>query len=136
LSAAAPGVTAVEPMERGSGRSDLEAARSSSKPPQARGFRVQALSIIRDAIGILARTWWRRSWAKRHGVTVAARTVRKWMIADGLWLDRKQRVKRVISRVLAEVRWPSWLQIDGAHWWFEDEGAMHDPVFVDEQPDG
>jgi hypothetical protein len=32
---------------------------------------------------------------KLHGIVLGRETARKWMIADVLWLDRKQRVKRV-----------------------------------------
>lgn len=33
--------------------------------------------------------------AERHGIDLGVETIRRWMIAAGLWQDRKQRLKRV-----------------------------------------
>jgi hypothetical protein len=60
--------------------------------------------------------------------------VRNWMIADGLWLDRKQRLKRVHQPRHRRECIGELVQIDGCeHWWFEDRGPQCTLlVFVDD----
>jgi len=45
---------------------------------------------------------------KLHGIVLGRETARKWMIADVLWLDRKQRVKRFISLIAGASASASW----------------------------
>jgi hypothetical protein len=69
-----------------------------------------------------------------HGIVLGRETVRKWMIADGLWLDRKQRRKRVHQPRGRRECVGELVQIDGCeHWWFEDRGPQCTLlVFVDD----
>jgi hypothetical protein len=66
-----------------------------------------------------------------HGVVVGRETLRQWMIADGLWRDRKQRkrIHRLRRECVGEL-----VQVDGSeHWWFEDRGPQCTLlVFVDD----
>ena len=71
--------------------------------------------------------------AELHDVKVSAETLRKWMVAAGLWLSRKQRrtfhQPRLRRECLGEL-----IQIDGSeHRWFENRA---DPctllVFIDD----
>ena len=63
--------------------------------------------------------------AARHGLRVGVETLRQWMIADGLWVDRRHRPpsphqprRRRDCPGLREL-----VQIDGCeHAWFEDRG--------------
>ncbi len=61
--------------------------------------------------------------AERHGRRVSRETLRQWMIADGLWVDRHHRLlsphqPRRRRDCLGEL-----VQIDGCeHAWFEDRG--------------
>ena len=63
----------------------------------------------------------------------SSKNLRKWMIADGLWRDRKQRrsIHQPRSRreCVGEL-----VQVDGSeHWWFEDRGPQCTLlVFVDD----
>jgi hypothetical protein len=56
------------------------------------------------------------------------------MIADGLWVDRKQRLKRVHQPRSRRECVGELVQIDGCeHWWFEDRGPQCTLlVFVDD----
>lgn len=69
----------------------------------------------------------------QHGFKVSRETLRKWMIADGIWLPRKERRKfhqpRLRRECLGEL-----IQIDGSdHHWFEDRGpACTLLVFIDD----
>jgi hypothetical protein len=75
---------------------------------------------------------------KLHGIVLGRETVRKWMIADGLWLDRKQRLKRVHQPRSRRECVGELVQIDGCeHWWFEDRGPQCTLlVFVDDATSG
>ena len=63
--------------------------------------------------------------AANHGCSVSRETLRGWMIADGLWRDRRPRLAsphqpRRRRDCLGEL-----VQIDGSeHAWFEDRGPM------------
>jgi hypothetical protein len=60
---------------------------------------------------------------ERHGLRVGVETLRQWMMADGLWIDRRHRLPsphqpRRQRECLGEL-----VQIDGSeHAWFEDRG--------------
>jgi hypothetical protein len=60
--------------------------------------------------------------------------LRKWMIADGLWLDRKQRQRRIHQPRPRRDCVGELVQVDGSeHWWFEDRGPQCTLlVFVDD----
>jgi len=59
---------------------------------------------------------------ERHGVEVSRETLRKWMVADGLWLSRKQRRSFHQPRLRRE-SYGELIQIDGSdHRWFEQRG--------------
>ncbi|MBV0893248.1 helix-turn-helix domain-containing protein [Paracoccus sp. Z118] len=68
-----------------------------------------------------------------HDIHISHETLRKWMIADGLWLSRKHRrvlhQPRLQCEALGEL-----VQIDGSeHRWFEDRGpACTLLVFIDD----
>ena len=62
--------------------------------------------------------------ASEHGFALSSETLRKWMIEDGLWRDRKQRKQvhqpRPRRECVGEL-----VQVDGSeHWWFEDRGPQ------------
>jgi hypothetical protein len=58
-----------------------------------------------------------------HGLCVSRETLRQWMIADGLWRDRRQRLKPVHQPRNRRERLGELIQIDGSqHWWFETRG--------------
>ena len=61
--------------------------------------------------------------SERHGLWVSRETLRQWMIADGLWLDRRHRLKPVHQPRNRRERLGELIQIDGSqHWWFETRG--------------
>jgi Winged helix-turn helix len=61
--------------------------------------------------------------SERHGLCVSRETLRQWMIADGLWCDRRRRLPAVHQPRNRRERLGELIQIDGSqHWWFETRG--------------
>jgi hypothetical protein len=85
--------------------------------------RALALSIVRDRYADFGPTLAAEKLAEHHGCSVSHETLRGWMIADGLWQDRRHRLPsphqpRRRRDCLGEL-----VQIDGSeHAWFEDRG--------------
>ena len=85
--------------------------------------RTLALSIVRERYADFGPTLAAEKLAEHHGCSVSRETLRGWMIADGLWRDRRHRLPsphqpRRRRDCLGEL-----VQIDGSeHAWFEDRG--------------
>jgi len=85
--------------------------------------RTLALSIVRERYSDFGPTFAAEKLAERHGCSVSRETLRGWMIADGMWLDRRHRLPaphqpRRRRECLGEL-----VQIDGSeHAWFETRG--------------
>lgn len=57
--------------------------------------------------------------AERHAIHVGRETLRRWMVADGMWLSRRQR-KTFHQPRLRRESYGELVQIDGSeHRWFE-----------------
>ena len=69
----------------------------------------------------------------KHDVKVSRETLRKWMMADGLWLSRRQRRSFHQPRLRREA-FGELIQIDGSdHRWFENRAdACTLLVFIDD----
>lgn len=77
--------------------------RARGRPPNNRiseTRRRYALDLVRERYSDFGPTLAAESLAERHGLTVSAETLRKWMIADGLWLPRSS-AGRSTSRACA-----------------------------------
>jgi hypothetical protein len=85
--------------------------------------RTLALSIVRERYADFGPTLAAEKLAEHHGCSISRETLRGWMIADGLWQDRRHRLPsphqpRRRRDCLGEL-----VQIDGSeHAWFEDRG--------------
>src|SRR5438105_6816106 len=85
--------------------------------------RTLALSIVRERYPDFGPTLAAEKLAEHHSCSVSRETLRGWMIADGLWQDRRHRLPaphqpRRRRDCLGEL-----VQIDGSeHAWFEDRG--------------
>jgi transposase len=99
----------------------------------AASVRAAALWIVRQYYADFGPTLAAEKLAAEHGFSLSSETLRKWMIADGLWRDRKQRKSihqpRRRRECVGEL-----VQVDGSeHWWFEDRGPQCTLlVFVDD----
>src|SRR6201996_9253698 len=105
--------------------------RSNRRKPEA--LRRTVLTIVRQWYWDFGPTLGAEKLREDHGIVVGRETLRQWMIADGLWRDRKQR-KRVHQPRPRRECVGELVQVDGSeHWWFEDRGPQCTLlVFVDD----
>src|SRR3954453_17431726 len=97
-------------------------------------LRATALAIIRERYWDFGPTLAAEKLNELHAIALGRETLRQWMIAEGLWVDRKQRLKRVHQPRPRRECVGELVQIDGCeHWWFEDRGPQCTLlVFVDD----
>ncbi|MBV8455871.1 MAG: ISNCY family transposase, partial [Acetobacteraceae bacterium] len=87
------------------------------------GFRRAVMDLVREHYADFGPTLAAEKLGERHGLRLGVETLRQWMIADGLWIDRRHRLPsphqpRRRRECLGEL-----VQIDGSeHAWFEDRG--------------
>src|SRR5215218_950522 len=86
-------------------------------------LRTEVLALIKANYPDFGPTLAREKLAERHGIHLGVETLRQWMLADGLWRDRKQRLKPVHQPRYRRDCVGELVQIDGSeHGWFEDRG--------------
>jgi hypothetical protein len=97
-------------------------------------FRSTVLGVIRERYSDFGPTLAAEKLAEVHGLPVATETLRLWMLADGLWVRRQDRIKRVYQPRNRRDCLGELIQIDGClHWWFEDRGPKCTLlVFIDD----
>jgi len=97
-------------------------------------FRATVLAIVRDRYADFGPTLAAEKLGELHGLSIGVETLRQWMMADGLWLSRLDRKKRVHQPRHRRDCLGELIQIDGCeHWWFEDRGPQCTLlVFIDD----
>jgi transposase len=97
-------------------------------------LRQTILSIVRDRYTDFGPTLAAEKLSEIHGLPVGVETLRQWMIVDGLWVRRRDRLKRIHQPRHRRDCLGELIQIDGSeHWWFEDRGPQCTLlVFVDD----
>src|ERR1700761_4758083 len=89
-------------------------------PAEVRGL---ALSLVRERYADFGPTFAAEELAALHGCSVSRETLRKWMIADGLWIDRRHRLASPHQPRRRRACLGELVQIDGSeHAWFETRG--------------
>lgn len=92
------------------------------------GLRDLTLAIARERYTDFGPTLAAEKLAERDGMNISRETLRKWMVADGLWLSRSQRRVFHQPRLRREC-YGELIQIDGSdHRWFEDRDAPCTPI--------
>jgi hypothetical protein len=103
------------------------ASRKRGRPSNRRhgeSFRRTVVGLVRERYADFGPTLAAEKLAETHGLRVGVETLRQWMMADGLWADRRHRLPsphqpRRRRECLGEL-----VQIDGSeHAWFEDRGT-------------
>lgn len=98
------------------------------------GLADDALALIRQRYADFGPTLACEKLAEQHGLHLAKETVRRIMIAAGLWIPRKQRPLKVYQPRNRRACAGELIQIDGSdHRWFEDRApACTLLVYVDD----
>lgn len=96
--------------------------------------RATALALVRARYADFGPTLAAEKLAELHGIKLSRETLRGWMIADGLWLERRMRARAVHQPRYRRDCPGELVQIDGCeHWWFEQRGPHCTLlVFVDD----
>jgi hypothetical protein len=82
-----------------------------------------ALSLVRAHYADFGPTLAAEKLVENHGLALSRETLRHWMMAEGLWADRKARLRPVHQPRHRRDCVGELIQVDGsAHWWFEDRG--------------
>lgn len=86
----------------------------------AEGLRHAALALVREHYHDFGPTLAWEKLTEKHGCTFSVETLRKWMIADGLWVGKSRKAAKIHpSRPRRSCR-GELVQIDGSpHDWFE-----------------
>ncbi|HEX2278712.1 MAG TPA: ISNCY family transposase [Candidatus Tectomicrobia bacterium] len=102
------------------------ASRRRGRPSNRRlpeSVRTKAMALVRERYADFGPTLAAEKLSALHGLRISRETLRQWMMADGVWADRRTRAKPIHQprgrrECLGEL-----VQIDGSrHWWFEDRG--------------
>jgi transposase len=70
-------------------------------------FRETVLAIVRERYSDFGPTLAAEKLSELHGLDLGVETLRQWMIGAGLWVRRKDRLKRINS-ALGAIAWVSW----------------------------
>ena len=97
-------------------------------------FRQTCLAIVRERYEDFGPTLAAEKLAEVHGLPIGVETLRQWMIDDGIWVRRRDRIKRIHQPRHRRDCLGELVQVDGCeHWWFEDRGPQCTLlVFVDD----
>jgi transposase len=97
------------------------------------GVRKYAMELVKEHYSDFGPTLAIEMLAEKHGIRVGRETLRQWMLADGMWLSRKQR-KIFHQPRLRRDKFGELIQVDGSdHRWFEDRGEAGTLlVFIDD----
>ena len=96
-------------------------------------LRAHALELIRSRYADFGPTLATEVLLDKHELRVGRETLRRWMMAEGLWLSRTQRRTFHQPRLRRE-NYSELIQIDGSdHRWFEQRGEPYTLlVFIDD----
>src|SRR3982074_26199 len=86
-------------------------------------FRETVLSIVRERYADFGPTLAAEKLSELHGLDLGVDTRRPWKIGSGIWVRRKDRLKRIHQHRAGTDCLGELVQIDASeHWWFEDRG--------------
>src|SRR3954463_2508558 len=92
---------------------------SNNRLPEA--YRELALSLVREQYADFGPTLAAEKLAEVHGCMISHETLRVWVVAAGLWVDRRHRLPSPHQPRLRRDCLGELVQIDGSeHAWFED----------------
>ena len=91
---------------------------SARRSPEA--LRLDVLRVVRERYADFGPTLAQEKLREAHGLKVSVETLRKWLVAEGLWVPRAQRAQRPHPPLARRSCLGELVQIDGCdHEWFE-----------------
>ena len=92
------------------------------------------LGIVRERYADFGPTLAVEKLKELHKLPIGTETLRLWMIAEGLWIPRRDRKRRIHQPRHRRDCLGELIQIDGCeHWWFEERGPQCTLlVFIDD----
>lgn len=96
------------------------------------------ISLVRDKYPDFGPTFASEKLREIHGLALSAETLRKWMVEEGLWRERRRKIARIYQRRQRRPCYGELIQIDGSpHDWFEARGPRCTLiVFIDDATSG
>jgi len=100
----------------------------------ADSIRQQALALLKARYPDFSPTFAHEKLVERHNFHFSVETLRKWMVAEGLWQAKSRKQARIHQRRPRRPRKGELVQIDGSpHDWFEERGPRCTLiVFIDD----
>ena len=121
---------------RSEGPSGLASGKRGRRSNRSYGdtFKSAIVSIVTEKYADFGPTLAAEKLGEVHGLHIGVETMRQWMIEAGLWVRRRDRVKRIHQPRARRDHLGELVQIDGCkHYWFEDRGPQITLlVFVDD----
>lgn len=86
-----------------------------------KSIRTRAIALVETHYPDYGPTLASEILAEVHGIKLSRETLRKWMIAAGIWIKNRVARKRLHQPRKRKPAYGDLVQIDGSdHWWFED----------------
>ncbi|MCV5359798.1 transposase, partial [Escherichia coli] len=84
-------------------------------------FRATVISLLKGRYADFGPTFACEKLREIHGLSLSVETLRKWMIEEGLWRERRRKIARIYQRRMRRPSYGELIQIDGSpHDWFEN----------------
>lgn len=121
---------------RNEGPSGLVSHRRGKRPNNSFSteFRATVISLLKGRYADFGPTFACEKLREIHGLSLSVETLRKWMIEEGLWRERRRKIARIYQRRMRRPSYGELIQIDGSpHDWFENRGPRCTLiVFIDD----
>ncbi len=121
---------------RNEGPSGLVSHRRGKRPNNffSTEFRATVISLLKGRYADFGPTFACEKLREIHGLSLSVETLRKWMIEEGLWRERRRKIARIYQRRMRRPSYGELIQIDGSpHDWFENRGPRCTLiVFIDD----
>uniref|UniRef100_UPI003306EF48 helix-turn-helix domain-containing protein n=1 Tax=Lelliottia wanjuensis TaxID=3050585 RepID=UPI003306EF48 len=121
---------------RNEGPSGLVSRRRGKRPNNSFSteFRATVISLLKGRYADFGPTLACEKLREIHGLCLSIETLRKWMVEEGIWRERRRKFARIYQRRMRRPSYGELIQIDGLpHDWFEGRGSKCTLiVFIDD----
>ena len=121
---------------RNEGPSGLVSRRRGKRPNNSFSteFRATVISLLKGRYADFGPTLACEKLREIHGLCLSIETLRKWMVEEGIWRERRRKFARIYQRRMRRPSYGELIQIAGSpHDWFEGRGPKCTLiVFIDD----